>query len=627
MLQRRFLTFAPVMLVVLASTARAADVPTRDEIADQYKWDLSRIYADVDAWEADFARAEREIAALAERKTDAFESADELLATLKLRDEVRWLVDKLVVYSHQLSDQDTRIAAHLALKNRAVGLMVAYGEATAWLEPTLQQLDPAQLRAWYAASAPLQRYEHYLGNILRQKDHTLTVREEALLAMAGNVASSPGETYNVLKNAEMPWMSIEDEDGEQVKLSPGRFGKFIRSNDRRVRRDAFLGTMATIDQFRNTFAATLSGQVQANNLYAKARGFDSALASTLYPDNLPVDVVTSLVDTIHEHLPLLHRWAKVRKAALELDELHVWDLYQPLAQGSEREIEYDDAVVTVITALQPLGPEYCEPMEQGFQSRWIDVYETQGKRPGGYSWGSYETSPYILLNYNKTPEEMSTIAHEMGHSMHSFLSHANQPPVYGEYSMFVAEVAAIFNELLLQDYRLRASRSRAEKLALLNQNIDRLRATVFRQVMFFEFEYRAHELAQQGEALTADRLDKLYLDLFHEYWGPELVRDEEHGIYWARIPHFYMNHYVYRYASSYCAAAALAEKVLNKEPGALEAYLGFLKAGSSDYPLEILKRAGVDMTTPAPVRATMRRFERMVDEFEQLGGEIGYARQ
>ena len=442
-----------------------------------------------------------------------------------------------------------------------------------------------------------------------------------MLALAGDLAASPEQTYSVLHNAELPWPNMRDEQGQEVTLSPARFDKFQRSFDRRVRRDAFFGTMATYARFQNTFAATLNGGVQRDLYFARARGFENALASVLFPDNLPLSVYANLVQTAHPHLPLLQRWAALRKKTLGVDELHAYDLYQPLVEGGQAEIPYDEAVVTILAALQPLGPEYCATVERGFASRWVDVYETQGKRAGGYSWGSYDTPPYILVNYNGTPRDMSILAHELGHSLHSYFTHKTQPKVYGDYSGFVAEVASIFNELLLEDYQLSRAATPAEKLPLLNVQIDNLIGTMLRQVMLAEFEYEAHMLAQAGEPLTAERLDRLYLDTFHKYWGPDLVRDAEHGVYWARIPHFYMNHYLFRYATSYCAAVALADGVLQKKSGALEAYLGLLKSGSSDYPLELLRKAGVDMTTPAPIEAAMKRFERLTDEFERLRGE------
>ncbi len=611
------LTLTCICLLTPATFAQH-EVPTRDQIPQKYKWNLASIYPTHAAWEKDYERAERMLDRLTDLKDQTVDSPDALLNILTLRDEARWLTDKLLVYAHQLSDQDTRDNQALGMKDRALSLYTRYGQAASWIEPTLHTIPTDHLQAWWQTHPDLEVYEHYLRNVIRQKPHTLSPREEELLAMAGNFAMSPEQTYNVLKNAEMKWQTIEDEDGNEVTLSPARFNKFIRSQNRRVRRDAFTSTMATLGQFQNTFASTLSGQVQVNNFYAKARGFDTAIEATIYPDNLPIAVYHNLVDTINKHLPLLHRWASIRKRELNLADLHVYDLYQPLAAGADEEIPYDQAVNMVIAALQPLGHEYCHPMETGFNSRWIDVYETRGKRPGGYSWGSYDTQPFILMNYNGTLLEVSTLAHEMGHSMHSYMTHKHQPPIYGEYSMFVAEVAAIFNEILLEDYLRQQADTPEKKLRLLNEQIDGLRGTVFRQIMFSEFEYQAHKLAQAGEPLTADRLGQLYMDIFHKYWGPELVRDPAHAPYWARIPHFYMNHYVYRYASSYCAAVALAERVLNKEPGALEAYLGFLQAGSSDYPLEILKHAGVDMTTPDPIEATMRRFSRMLDDFESL---------
>ena len=616
--QHAIVSLLVVLLATISTAPAQQEVPTRDEIPVQYTWNLAAIYPSVDAWEADFQRAKSAIAGLKAREEAGLDTPDALLATLKLRDDTRWLADKLVVYAHQLSDQDTRDNAALALKNRSAALFVSFGQAAAWIEPTLVTLPAEKLRGWCESHDELRVYRHYLENVVRQKEHTLSPREENLIATAGNALGSPSATYSVLKNAEMKWTSMHDEQGNELMLSPARYGKLVRSMDRRVRHDAFFGTMATFAGLQKTFAATFSGQVHANLFQAESRRFKSALESTIFPDNLPEDVYTNLVETINKHLPLLHQWAGLREKMLGVDELHVYDLYQPLIEGVDADIPYDDAVQSIIAALQPLGPEYCGPMEKGFASRWIDVYETQGKRPGGYSWGSYDTQPYILLNFNGTPREVSTIAHEMGHSMHSYLSHSHQPKVYGEYSMFVAEIAAIFNEILLEEHLLQQATTREEKLQLLNQQIDNMRGTVFRQVMFSEFEYEAHALSQKGEPLTADRLGQLYLDIFHKYWGPRVVRDPEHAVYWARIPHFYMNHYVYRYASSYCAATALAEGVLAEKPGALAAYLGFLKSGSSNYPLAIMRKAGVDMTTPAYVQATMRRFERLLDELGSL---------
>jgi len=604
-------------LACLVAAAQDA-VPTRDQIPERYKWNLATMYPDLQTWEADFARAEKMLEELEHRKAVPFESPARLLETLTLREEARWLADKLRVYAQQLSDQDTRDNQALALRNRATGLWTSFEQAAAWIEPKLLTLSEGMLPSWCRENPGLGVYEHYLESVIRRRPYVLSPREEELLAMVGNLAASPEETYGVLKYGELIWPTIEDEQGNEVELSPARFNKFIRSSDRRLRRDAFLGTMAAYKRFENTLAATLNGAVQRDIFFARARGFESALEASLFPDYLPLSVYTNLVDTVNANLSAQHRWAVLRKRVLGLDELHVYDLYQPLTEDGDQEIEYEDAVAEIIAALRPLGAEYCGAMEKGFAARWIDVYETRGKCSGAYSSGSYDTQPYILLNYNKTLAEASTIAHEMGHSMHSYFTHKHQPKVYGEYSDFVAEVAAIFNEILLEDHLLKNAETRAEKLRLLNHVIDNLRNTVFRQVMFAEFEAEAHAMVERGEALTAERLGELHLDTFHKYWGRELVRDAEYASYWACIPHYYLNFYVYHYATSYCAAAALAQDVLAAKPGALEAYLGFLRAGSSDYPLEILRKAGVDMTTPAPIEAAMRRFERLVDEFEKL---------
>ena len=609
-------------LIAISPVAVAQEgVPTRDQIPEKYRWNLTLIYADAAAWEADFAKAAQAIDRLAAMKGSAWSAPDALLATLQLRDDTRWLVDKLLVYASQLFDQDTRDNAAQALKSRATALYVSLGQAIAWIEPALQALPAERWHGWLEADTPLRVYRHYLDNVDRVKPHTLPAREEELLAMSGSLAAVPEETYAILQNAELSWPTMRDEHGDEVTLSSARFDKFLRSPDRRLRRDAFVGAMGAYAHFQNTFAATFNGTVQRDLFYARARGFDSALASVLFPDNLPMSVYTNLVQTAGQHLPLLQRWAALRKKALGLDDLHVYDLYQPLTEQGQAEIPYDDAVAMIVAALQPLGPEYCTPMEEGFASRWVDVYETQGKRTSGYSWGSYDTPPYIMVNYNGTPRDMSILAHELGHSMHSYFTHKSQPKVYGDTSGLTTEVAAIFNELLLEDYRLKRAATPAEKLRLLNEQIDNLLTTTLRQVLFAEFEYEAHALAQRGEPLTAERLGRLYLDTFHKYWGPDLVRDAEHAVYWARVPHFYMNHYVFRYALAYCAAVALAENVLAQKPGAGEAYLAFLKSGSSDYPLELLRKAGVDLTTPAPSEAAMRRFERLTDEIARLLAE------
>lgn len=594
------------------------ELPRRADIPEKYRWNLADIYADVPTWEADFARGEKMTADLKARQGTVGKSPQDLTDTLKLRYDAYWLADKLTVYATQLSDQDTSDNAALALKNRATALGVAFSQSAAWIDPELLALPEDKLRGWVKDNADLKLYGHILDDLLRRKPHTLSAHEEELLAMAGNLAAVPENTFTVLTNAELVWPKIRDEQGQEVALSSARFMKYLRSPDRRVRHDAFMGAMAAFRADENTIANLLNGAVQKNLYFARAHGFKTALEAALFADNLPTSVYTNLVDTTNKNLALLQRWGALRKKLLKLNEVHVYDLYQPVVEGGEKEVEYDRAVETIIKALAPLGPEYVEPMSKGFASRWVDVYETKGKKSGGYSWGSYDTHPYILIDYNNTLREASVVAHEMGHSMHSYLTHKNQPKPYGDYSSFVAEVASIFNEILLEEYLLDNARDPQEKLFLLNHAIDQFSQTVYRQVMFAEFELGIHQMAERGEALTAESMGKLYLDIFHKYWGPELLRDPEHAVYWARIPHFYMNFYVFRYADDYCAAAALAEAVRAGRPGALDRYLGLLKSGSSDYAVELLRKAGVDMTTAAPVEAAMERFKRLLDEFEKL---------
>lgn len=606
------------MLLMAVGVAGAQDVPTRDQIPEKYTWDLTKIYPDVAAWEADFQQTQQALQQLAADERGAFDAADALLDVLTRREAARWRVDKLVVYAQQLADQDVRVSANIALRDRATNLQTAYARAVAWIEPAILKVSPLTLAGWCQQLAELGVYRHYFDNLQRQAAHKLSPREEELLAAAGTLAANPDATYNVLKNGEMHWPTIKGPDGADVQLSYARYSKFIQAPERELRRAAFEGAMSAYAALQNTYASTLAGALQANLYFAQARGFDSTLAAVLFPDNVPLSVYNNLQETTTAHLPALHRWAELRKTLAKVDELHVYDLYQPLVNEAAQDVPYDASVAEILAALAPLGDEYVGLAQRAFNERWIDVYETQGKRAGGYSWGSYDTPPYILINYNGTARDVSVTAHELGHSLHSYLTHHNQPPIYGEYSSFVAEVAAIFNEVLLEEYQLQHAASRDQKLALLNTQIDNLRGTLFRQVMFADFEQQMHLRVQAGEPLTADVLGEMYQATFQRYWGPTLVQGEANGVYWAHVPHFYMNHYVFRYATSYCAAVALAEDVLAGKPGARERYLTFLKSGSSKYPLELLKDAGVDLTTKTPIEAALLRFERLTAEFGKL---------
>jgi oligoendopeptidase F len=422
----------------------------------------------------------------------------------------------------------------------------------------------------------------------------------------------------MLNNADLQFPSILDEEGNEVQVTHGRYISLMESRDRRVRHDAFKAVYQTYQSFRNTFASTLSGIVKRNNFYAQVRGYRSARHAALSDNHIPEAVYDQLVQTVNEHLPLLHRYVAIRKKALGLDELHIYDLFPPLVKDVDTKVTYDKAREILLKAMKPLGDEYISVLREAFQNRWVDVYENKGKRSGAYSSGSYLTSPYILLNWQDKLNDLFTLAHEFGHSVHSYFTRKNQPYIYGDYSIFVAEVASTCNENLLQDYLLKNTADKNMRLYLINHYLDSFRATVYRQTMFAEFEQIIHEMAQNGEPLTAETFTSVYYDLNKKYFGDGMTVDPEIGFEWARIPHFYYNFYVYQYATGFSAATALSKQILQEGAPAVKRYLDFLKAGSSDTPIEVLKKAGVDMTSPEPIRQAFSVFKEKLDELEQL---------
>ncbi len=494
----------------------------------------------------------------------------------------------------------------------------------AWVTPELTSIPHETIKSWMADSADLAVFAQFFDDTFRQKEHVLSEREEQLMAWTGEMRGTAGQAYNLLSNADMKYGKIKDEKGNEVELDDSAFYIFMRSGDRRVRKDAYETIVGAYAQYRNTAAALLNGEVQSHLFTVKARSYDSCLAAALDGGNIPIEVYNTLVSSINENLPLMHRYQAIRKKALNLDDgVHAYDLFAPLMTGQKYKVEYDDAVERVLTALAPLGEDYIANMRKGFDSRWVDVYPTKGKRSGAYSSGTYLTQPYILLNYHGGYESMSTLAHEMGHSMHSFFSRGTQPYVYSDYDIFCAEVASVTNELLLQDYVLKHTEDPKMKLQLLVELLEGIRGTLFRQTMFSEFEQTIHEMAEQGKPLTADTMSKAYGEIMRKYYGPDYVHDELVDSYWIRIPHFYYNFYVYKYATSYCAASNIARRIIDGEPGAVEAYLEFLNAGSSKYPIDLLKIARVDMTTSQPMNDAMAIFKSYLDQTEDLLKQLG----
>lgn len=606
--------------IVLSETQKQAKgkVLERRQVDPKYTWDLTAMYPDQEAWEADYKTCEQSKEALQKMNGAISASPEALLKYLTLVDEVSVKLDKILAYANMLKDQDTRQPGPQGMYDRGTTLSVKLDEASSWFEPALLAIPEQKLKRWLKNNSKLAIYGHRIDNVLRQRKHILSAREEELMAMSGKVTAVPREAYSMLANADMVFPTIKDDKGEETQLSEGRYALFMRSTDRALRERAFKKTISTYLTYKNTMAATLAGSVQKDIFQARARHYGSALEAALAPDNVPVGVYENLIATIRDNLPKLHRYMEIRRKKLGLDKVHLYDTFLPLIEGESPKIDFDSAVKTIIQGLEPLGPEYLEPMTNAFQSRWIDVYETQGKRSGAYSLAVYASHPYILLNYNDTYDQMFTIAHEMGHSMHSWFSQHNQPAVYFNYPIFVAEVASTGNEMILSDYLRRHAKDKAEKLFLVNNHLENIRGTVINQTMWAEFEKLIHEQAEKGEPLTYDTLSKLYRRLVLEYFGPSFEYDDEVDGYWLRVPHFYRGFYVYKYATSYSASTALSEGVLSGDKKKLDAYLGFLKAGGSDYPIEILKKAGVDMSSPKPIQDTMDLFGELLDQLEEL---------
>lgn len=596
----------------------AKELPLRSDIDSQYKWRLEDIYATDDDWEKDFEKVREMMQKLDVYRGNLVSSSENLHQGLQLIMEINEILDRLYAYSHMRSDEDTSNQKYQALNRRAQALATEIASAVSFMVPEILTLSREKVEEYLNENEGLKLYSHFLDNILREKDHYLSEEEEKILAMASDVARGPGNIFSMLNNADLVFPTIIDEEGEEVRITHGRYIDFLMSKERRVRKDAFTALYSKYGEFINTFAATLNTNVKAHIFYARARNYNSALEAALSSDNIPVSVYTNLIDTVKENLDAMHKYVSLRKEVLELDELHMYDLYVPLVKELEIKIPYSEARETILQGLKPLGEEYLRILEEGFNSGWVDVYENKGKRSGAYSSGCYGVHPYVLMNYTDSLDNMFTLAHEMGHALHTHYSNENQPYVYADYKIFLAEVASTLNEILLLHYLLENTEDVLKKKYLINHYLEQFRGTVFRQTMFAEFEKIIHEAAEAGQPLTAEFLNETYHRLNEEYYGPDIVVDQDIDLEWARIPHFYYNFYVYKYATGFSAATALANMILEEGEPAVKKYLEFLKSGDSDYPLNILKRAGVDMSSPEPISSAIATFRDFLKRYEEL---------
>lgn len=592
-------------------------LPSRDEIQPEHKWRVEDIYANEQLWQADFDKVKNDLPKIAEYKESLSQSAGKLAACLKLRDEINILAGKLFAYARLHRDENSANAKYQALVGKIEGLLAETGAATSFIEPEILAMSDDVL-ATFRREQSLNEYSFYFENLTRQKQHVLSPAEEEILSRSAEATQASENIFNMLAHADMKFPDITGEDGKTLTLSEGRYRTLIMSADQRVRKEAFSGLFGSYNAFRNTFAATLAGNVKKNIFYSRTRKYNSTLESALSEGNIPVSVYNNLLTTVNNNLAPLHRYITLKKKDLQLDAIHMYDLYTSLAQTVKFNISYPEGLKLVRDGLAPLGPEYTGILNKGLTAGWIDVYENKGKQTGAYCWGVYGVHPFVLLNYNDRLEDVSTLAHEMGHAIHSYYSQATQPYATSQYTIFTAEVASTTNEILLNDFLLKTTTDKQKKLYLINQYLEMVRATVYRQTMFAEFEKSIYDKAEGGETLTADLLDEMWHALNVKYYGSEIVVDSEIDVEWARIPHFYWNFYVYQYVTGYAAATTLAEKMLNEGESAQQHYIGFLKSGGSTYPIDILKKAGVDMSTPQPIELTLNKFSAMLDELEKL---------
>lgn len=594
---------------------------TREEQERKYPndtWDLTTIFKNDEAFEEALKEVEGYLGKEEQFKGHLADSADTLCDALALEDEIGTKLEKVYVYAHLKQDQDTSNDKYTGFESRAHQLIIKISSAWSFLVPEILQIDEDKLQSFIETNDNLKRYEFDLKLINEKRPHILDAEQERLLTEAQDALSTPSNVYGMFSNADLEFEDAVDKDGEKHPLTQGTFIKYLESDDRELRQSAYNNLYKAYGAYNNTLGSTLAGEVKKNVFNARTHNYKTARERALSNNHIPEEVYDNLVKTVHKYLPLLHRYTKLRKELLAVDELKMYDLYTPMVKDVKFEMPYEEAKEWMLKALEPMGEEYLDVVKEGLNNRWVDVYENKGKRSGGYSSGAHLTNPFILLNWSDTVSNLYTLIHEFGHSAHSYFSRKHQPSNSSDYSIFVAEVASTCNEALLSDY-MDKHLDDERRLLLLNQELERFRATLFRQTMFAEFEHKIHQIEEAGEPLTATRMNDEYAKLNKQYFGDVVETDDNISKEWSRIPHFYMNYYVYQYATGYSAAQSLSHQILTEGKPAVERYINeFLKKGSSNYPIEILKNAGVDMTSPEPIEQACEVFEQKLDTFEKL---------
>jgi oligoendopeptidase F len=591
---------------------------SRQEISLKDKWDIASMYDNDNIWDEEFTSIKSRLKNVSEFKGKLKDNSQTLLNALEEKNNIWQVIEKLYVYARMKKDENNKLDKYQAMCDKAGSLIAQASAIQSFFVPELIKIPEATINNFIEESDGLKIYRHFLNDIIRQKSHVLSDKEEEVIANLSELSGTTNTIFGMINNADINFGSIKDDSGNSIKLTHGKYSSLMESTDRKVRKAAFIKIHKSYGKLKNTLAANYNYNTKNDVIYARIRKYNSALNSALERDQIPMEVYDNLIKTVNENLSLLHRYVDIRKRILGLSEIHLYDMYVPLASDPRDAISYEEGVEIVKNGLTPLGKEYINTLEMAIIERWVDVYESEGKTSGAYSFGSYDSLPFVLLNYNYKLKDVFTLAHELGHSMHSYYTRKTQPFIYGSHSIFTAEVASTVNETLLINNLISNTTDKKELFFLLNYYIEEFRTTVFRQTMFAEFEKLTHSAVEAGEVLTPEFLTTEYEKLVKKYFGTELTFDKEAAYEWSRIPHFYNAFYVYQYATGYSAAAYLSQKILEGDKEAISKYIAFLESGEKDYPINILKDAGVDMSSPEPIRKAMKKFEELLNKMEAL---------